>query len=86
MVANKKITQAQANEAKQESITTGLVEKNTSKTVTSTEKIADPYIKQVIEEAKKKGYDPYKDSLQIYTNLDMAIQNVSMRSQIAMNI
>ena len=41
MVANKKITQAQANEAKQESITTGLVEKNTSKTVTSTEKIAD---------------------------------------------
>ncbi len=74
MVANKKITQAQANEAKQESITTGLVEKNTSKTVTSTEKIADPYIKQVIEEAKKKGYDPYKDSLQIYTNLDMAIQ------------
>lgn len=42
--------------------------------MTSTEKIADPYIKQVIEEAKKKGYDPYKDSLQIYTNLDMAIQ------------
>ena len=74
MVANKKITQAQANEAKQESITTGLVEKSTSKTVTSTEKIADPYVKQVIEEAKKKGYDPYKDSLQIYTNLDMTIQ------------
>lgn len=74
MVANKKISQTQANEAKSESVTTGLVKKSSAKTATTTEKIADPYIKQVIQEARDKGYDPYKDSLQIYTNLDMSVQ------------
>lgn len=74
MVANKKISQTQANEAKNENVTTGLVEKSSTKTTTTTEKIADPYIKQVIQEARQKGYDPYKDSLQIYTNLDMSVQ------------
>ena len=75
MVANKKITKAQAAAAKKESVTDGLVSQSSNKKSTSTtEKIADAYIKQVIAEAKKKGYDPYKDSLQIYTNLDMSVQ------------
>lgn len=45
-----------------------------SKGLLKTKKIADPYIKQVVEEVKDKGYDPYKGSLQIYTNLNMNVQ------------
>ena len=74
MVANKKISSSQASAAKNEAITTGLIQTHQQETATTTEKIADPYIKQVIEEVKKKGYNPYKDSLQIYTNLNMKVQ------------
>lgn len=74
MLANKKITSAQAAQAKSEPITYGVVQQRSTQTVNSNEKIADSYIKQVIQEVKKKGYDPYTSSLKIYTNLDMNIQ------------
>lgn len=74
MVENNKISQAQANEAKKVSVTSGLVESHDEKTTTSKERIADPYLKEVVSEAKAKGYDPYQGSLKIYTNLDMDAQ------------
>ncbi|KRM19015.1 multimodular transpeptidase-transglycosylase pbp 1a [Ligilactobacillus hayakitensis DSM 18933 = JCM 14209] len=74
MVENEKISQAQANEAKQVPVTSGLVESHKQKTTTSKERIADPYLKEVVSEAKAKGYDPYQGSLKIYTNLDMDAQ------------
>lgn len=74
MVENKKITQAQANQAKQESITEGLLPQHEQTQNNQKAKVADSYIKQVIAEIKKKGYDPYKDSLKVYTNLDMGVQ------------
>lgn len=74
MVENEKISQAQANEAKQVPVTSGLVESHEQKTTTSKERIADPYLKEVVSEAKAKGYDPYQGSLKIYTNLDMDAQ------------
>lgn len=75
MVTNKKITSAQAAEAKNESITQGLVQTHSSSTnTTQKSKIADAYLKQVIQEAEDKGYNPYKGNLKIYTNLDMNAQ------------
>lgn len=74
MVENEKISQSQANEAKQVPVTSGLVESHEQKTTTSKERIADPYLKEVVSEAKAKGYDPYQGSLKIYTNLDMDAQ------------
>ncbi|KRN34372.1 transglycosylase domain-containing protein [Liquorilactobacillus mali] len=75
MVANKKITTAQANQAKSESITQGLVQTHKSSTTTTEKaKVADAYLKQVIQEAESKGYNPYKGNLKIYTNLDMDAQ------------
>ena len=37
-------------------------------------KIADPYLKEVIQDVEAKGYDPFTQCLKIYTNLDMNIQ------------
>lgn len=75
MVANKKISQAQANEAKQEDVTDGLVQTHEQESTTSQKaKISDSYLKEVIAEAKEKGYDPYSGNLKIYTNLDMDAQ------------
>lgn len=76
MLANKKITAAQAKQAKSESITQGLVQTHKSTTSSTTEKakVSDAYLKQVIQEAESKGYNPYKGNLKIYTNLDMDAQ------------
>ena len=75
MVANHKITSAQAATAKAETVTTGLATSHASSEERNLkEKIADPYIKQVLQEVKKKGFDPYNSGLKIYTNLNMNIQ------------
>lgn len=77
MVANKKISSAQAAKAKQEPITQGLKKMRASSSLQTTSykaKIADPYLKQVIADAKSKGYNPYNGSLKIYTNLNMDYQ------------
>lgn len=74
MVANKKISSAQAAQAENEDVKNGLVTTHQSQQTSQKAKIADAYIKEVINDAKKKGYDPYKDSLKIYTNIDMKTQ------------
>ncbi|KRN88901.1 transglycosylase domain-containing protein [Ligilactobacillus ceti] len=74
MVDNDKISQEVADKAKKLPITHGLLPKNHKHHLSTKAKIADPYLKQVILDAKKKGYDPYAGSLKIYTNLDMKIQ------------
>ncbi|MGX5377081.1 transglycosylase domain-containing protein [Ligilactobacillus sp. LYQ135] len=77
MYENKKISAKQLKQAKVESIDTGLlpVHENNAE-YTENAKIADPYIKQVIQATKDKGYDPFTQSLKIYTNLDMDTQKM----------
>lgn len=74
MAANDKISSQEAASAKNEDVKNGLLQSHQKQGATENEKIADPYIKQVVEEVKDKGYDPYKGSLQIYTNLNMNVQ------------
>lgn len=76
MVANKKITAAQAAQAKNVSITDGLVPQNdhTNSNQTQKAKWSDAYLKQVIKDLYNKGYNPYASSLKVYTNLDMSVQ------------
>ena len=76
MQKNGKITAQQAQQAEAENINEGLLpphENNVESTQNA--KIADPYIKEVIQEAEEKGYKPFSQSLKIYTNLNMDIQN-----------
>lgn len=72
MLQNKKITRSQYNEAKAEPITQGLVPQKNS-TNSDLRKVDDPYIKQVLEEVKEKGFNPY-DNLKITVNIDQAAQ------------
>lgn len=74
MLKNKKISQAQHDEAKNKDINDGLLPYHQNKQKNEKAKIADPYLKQVISEVKKKGYDPYGANLKIYTNIDMDVQ------------
>lgn len=74
MLNNKKISQAQHDAAQSQSISDGLLPYHQNEQKNEKAKIADPYIKQVITEVKKKGYDPYASNLKIYTNIDMRIQ------------
>lgn len=71
---NNKITAQQATDAKNVAITTGLVPQKDSNNVSSDDKATDAYVKEVITDLKKKGYDPYKDNLKVYTNLDLSAQ------------
>lgn len=79
MVRSKYISSAQASSAKQESVTSGLDSSHgntdsSSSDGTSNDKVIDSYLKQVVSQLKKKGYDPYNDSLQVHTNLNMGAQ------------
>ncbi|HCX40325.1 MAG TPA: penicillin-binding protein [Lactobacillus acetotolerans] len=74
MLDNKKITQSQYNQATKESIKSGLQPQHTDNE-NRIRKIDDPYIKEVIAEVKKKGFDPYNDNLKITVNIDQAAQN-----------
>lgn len=73
MLTNKKITQAQYNQAVAEPITQGLVaQKNNIES--DLRKVDDPYIKEVINEVKAKGFNPYTDNLKITVNIDQDAQ------------
>lgn len=73
MLDNKKITKAQCNQAKKESIKRGL-KPHQQKTQSNIRKIDDPYIKEAIQEVKVKGFDPYRDNLKITLNIDQKAQ------------
>ncbi|WP_127345614.1 PBP1A family penicillin-binding protein [Lactobacillus amylolyticus] len=74
MLNNNKITKSQYTKAVNESITKGLV-KHKSSSESKLRKIDDPYIKEVISEVKKKGFDPYNDNLKITVNINQKAQN-----------
>lgn len=74
MLENKKITQAQYNQACNESIKKGLKPRRINNE-SKIRKVDDPYIKEVISEVKSKGFDPYRDNLRITINIDQKAQN-----------
>ena len=69
------ITQAQANKAKAESVTKGLISKSkhTANSV-STNLTVNAYVQSALKEVKKLGYNPNKDGLKIYTAMNMKMQ------------
>lgn len=73
MLNNKKITKAQYEQAVAEPITQGLQPKKQS-VESDLRKVDDPYIKEVIDEVKEKGFNPYNDNLKITVNIDQAAQ------------
>jgi len=75
MYENNKITKAQANEAINTPIDSGLQPyKKVTNSNNNKRIISDPYIKEAITEVKKKGFDPYRDNLKITVNMDYAAQ------------
>ena len=75
MYENHKITKDQEKQAQAEDINTGLLPVHQNNVEDSEKaKIADPYLKEVIQDVEAKGYDPFTQCLKIYTNLDMNIQ------------
>lgn len=75
MYENHKITKSQEQQAQAEDINTGLLPVHQNNVEDSEKaKIADPYLKEVIQDVEAKGYDPFTQCLKIYTNLDMNIQ------------
>lgn len=75
MYRNKKISKDQLNNALNEPISEGLKPKEEDTTSASRiKKISDPYIKEAISTAQKKGFDPYRDNLKITLNLDLDAQ------------
>lgn len=74
MLENKKISQAQYNQACNESIKKGLKPRQINNE-SKIRKVDDPYIKEVISEVKSKGFDPYRDNLRITINIDQKAQN-----------
>jgi penicillin-binding protein 1A len=74
MLANNKISQNDAITAKQTPLTDGLLAKRDLDQENNNRYVADNYIKEVIDEVKSKGYDPYRDNLKIKTNLHLDVQ------------
>lgn len=73
MYDNNKISKVQMQQAMAEPITQGLVPmKPTAES--RTRKINDPYLKEVINEVREKGFDPYNDNLKITVNINQAAQ------------
>ncbi|WP_298491172.1 transglycosylase domain-containing protein [uncultured Lactobacillus sp.] len=74
MLVNNKITRRQYDKAVTEDVKYGL--RNLKRENDSElRKIDDPYIKEVINEAKAIGYDPFKSQLKITINIDQTVQN-----------
>lgn len=73
MLKNRKITQSQYDRATTENIQSGLIYKHD--TQSKLRRVDDPYIKEVVDEVKAKGYDPYNDNLKITVNIDQKAQN-----------
>ena len=74
LVRNNKITTAEATAAKAVPIATGLVAQKDAANTSTDDKATDAYVKEVITDLKKKGYNPYTDGLKVYTNIDMDAQ------------
>ena len=73
MLSNGKITQAQYDRASTENVQSGLIYKHD--TQSHLRKVDDPYIKEVVDEVRAKGYDPYNDNLRITVNINQKAQN-----------
>lgn len=74
MVKNKVITQSQAQSAKNVSVKTGLSSTHAkAQTSLKTSKYIDAYLKQTLQELRKKGYKQ-NSGLKVYTNLDLNAQ------------
>ncbi|UQS83568.1 transglycosylase domain-containing protein [Bombilactobacillus thymidiniphilus] len=74
MLNNHKISQIQAQQAIATPINDGLKPYKPNSGVGENKIIVDPYIKEVIQDVKKKGYDPYRDNLKITVNMDLDAQ------------
>lgn len=74
MYKNNKISEEEMNTAINTPITDGLQSKQSQTADSETRKVSDPYIKEVIKEIKKKGYDPYRDNIKVTTNMDYDAQ------------
>lgn len=75
MYENHKISKSQEQQAQAEDINNGLLPVHQNNVEDSEKaKIADPYLKEVIQDVESKGYNPFTQCLKIYTNLDMNIQ------------
>lgn len=74
MLTNNKISQSQYHQAVNENIKKGLLPRK-HKSESDRRRIDDPYIKEVVNEVKRKGFDPYNDNLKITVNIDQDAQN-----------
>lgn len=75
MLRNNKITKQEYQQAIKEPIQTGLRPRHSNNDHSQRRKIDDPYIKEVVNEAKEKGFDPYNSNLKITVNIDQKAQN-----------
>ncbi|MYV16736.1 transglycosylase domain-containing protein [Furfurilactobacillus milii] len=74
MYENKVITKQQLTDGLSTPISSGLSVNHTVNGTDSNDKIFDAYLQQVIKEVEKKGYNPYKEGIKVYTNLNMNAQ------------
>ncbi|MFD1672223.1 transglycosylase domain-containing protein [Agrilactobacillus yilanensis] len=74
MLANDKISQSEATAAINTPISDGLVSKRDLNQENNNRYVADNFIKEVINEVKAQGYDPYRDNLKIKTTLHLDVQ------------
>ncbi|MGV0167416.1 transglycosylase domain-containing protein [Furfurilactobacillus sp. WILCCON 0119] len=74
MYENKVISKAQMNTGINTAISSGISVNHSINDTDSDDKVIDAYLQQVIKELDNKGYNPYKDGLKVYTNLNMGAQ------------
>lgn len=75
MLKNNKITNQEYQQAIKEPVQTGLRPRHSNNDHSELRKIDDPYIKEVVNEAQEKGFDPYNSNLKITVNIDQKAQN-----------
>ena len=78
MARSNYITSSQAKAAEKTSVQDGLDSSHgdtaSADSSTNKSKVVDSYLKQVVSQLKSDGYDPYNDSLEVHTNLNMGAQ------------
>ncbi|GEK27712.1 transglycosylase domain-containing protein [Furfurilactobacillus siliginis] len=74
MYENKVISKADMNSGIASPVSTGLSVNHSVNDTSSDNKVVDAYLQQTIKEVQKKGFNPYKDGIRIYTNLNMGAQ------------
>ena len=77
MLANKKITKAEYEEASNADVLDGIIpeEDQIDNEASESDLVVDAYVQSTLDEAKKLGYNPTTDNLRIYTSLNSNIQN-----------